>query len=311
MESSQEIDAATQHLRSLVLPSPTAPPRSTSSDTVSYTPESSDSSVETNDTWIYVSTPNSGDGSSVDFEAKGTEARQSTMLDDSASPCVPAEAPALPPHYVERTDILEKTVGILTSKVQSNVEPIETLSMFLFGVNGVGKTGLASAIIRSPEIQRRFFKGIHWVTVGRGGGTCNGSRLHRLLRGLVAEVTPKNDQAASPRSVTVEESIQRLALINSSFDDCNKRLVVLDDVWEIDIILALHRAKFVLLVTSSEMNAVYTWLLKLLTSSKTCANQMTLLILRGMSAEEGHGVVPFATARDKSQVKVWPIMGMG
>lgn len=116
---------------------------------------------------------------------------------------VPSAAPALPPHYVERSALLRRAIDALTSKVFYFgwlAGPHGHHLQVLLGASGSGKTVLASSIVRHPEIRKAFWRGIFWVRtkVGRGGscGTSSG-RFLGLLRGLVEEVEGADSDPAS------------------------------------------------------------------------------------------------------------------
>lgn len=245
-----------------------------------------------------------------------------SLMAGKQSPCSPnpAEKPDLSSSLYchNRVGVIEKAISILASKAstrgsQGEVDPSKTLPLFLFGANVVGKTGLASVIVRDPRFQRSFPKGVHWVTVGWRGTMANdyaarlqtSLRVHTCLRTLADELlTPTTDDqqaAASPhRPATVEEFIRRFALFNASCgDDDAKRLVVLDDVWEVEIIEAFHRAKFVLLVTTNEIENDYTAFIDALPVSWTRSLDKTMLLLNETAQGERRREATFTTTPAK------------
>ncbi|CAM9102671.1 unnamed protein product, partial [Sphacelaria rigidula] len=112
----------------------------------------------------------------------------------------------------------------------------------LFGMGGAGKTTLASSVVRNPDVRKHFQGGIFWLTVGRGGE----SQLLALLEGLAAKVI------VSPtglRDFNSEEEVVR-SLTAAISEDKLPRLVVVDDVWQQDIVDILRLTGLRLLVTT-------------------------------------------------------------
>ncbi|MCL4181527.1 MAG: hypothetical protein KJ072_27785 [Verrucomicrobia bacterium] len=75
--------------------------------------------------------------------------------------------PELPPHYLPRPDDLaalkqqildsaRKPVGITGVAAKTGVH----------GMGGIGKSVLAAALVRDPEIRQAFPDGVIWVTLG-------------------------------------------------------------------------------------------------------------------------------------------------
>ncbi|CAN0064908.1 unnamed protein product [Ectocarpus sp. 4 AP-2014] len=145
----------------------------------------------------------------------------------------------------------------------------------LLGDSGSGKTVLASAIVSHPEVRKKFWRGIFWVNLGRGGvvtrartGT-RGGLLRALLHDLAAQVVavdhplPANGEEAAAatallaRSASAGETLKQLA---SSKGDSHmgelSRLLVLDGISESftdnpNAVAELERAGFTVLVTCS------------------------------------------------------------
>ncbi|KAL1542541.1 putative late blight resistance protein R1B-12 [Salvia divinorum] len=90
----------------------------------------------------------------------------------------------------------------------------------LYGTAGVGKTTLAMQIYQDPEIQRIFDFRV-WVTVGRVPQS-----ITQILRGIIAQVQLCGITQG-------DEEIGDLEL--EEIFDCNNSLIVLDDVWEIEV----------------------------------------------------------------------------
>ncbi|MEV4130168.1 NB-ARC domain-containing protein [Nocardia sp. NPDC049707] len=97
--------------------------------------------------------------------------------------------------------------------------------MALFGMSGAGKTTLATAITRHPDMQEAFSEGIVWVDAKRDvAPTLLQERLVGQLTGEVVSFS------------TVEAGRHRLAELLAG----RAVLLVVDDVWDIDILRALN-----------------------------------------------------------------------
>lgn len=154
---------------------------------------------------------------------------------------VPMSTLALPSSYVERTSLVSVVVSHLTAAHAAGAPYV------LIGMGGGGKTVLASSVVRTKEIRERYRQGIFWVRVGRGGK----DQLQALFAGLAREVS------VAPRVPhqfnSVDEVIQHLTQVAV---DTLPRLVVLDDVWEREVVDALQPTGLQLLMTTRRSSVV-------------------------------------------------------
>jgi len=166
------------------------------------------------------------------------------QLPDMAA--VPARALALSSSYVERAGVQE-AVGDL-------IDPENAPTPFtVVGIGGVGKTVLAAAVVREPRLRQHFRGGIHWLRVGRGGK----NRLLPLLQGLAREIGAASTgiQHVLPQVCdSLEQVQQHLAMAAST--GTAPRLVVLDDVWEREVVDAFLALRLKVLVTSRDHSVV-------------------------------------------------------
>ncbi|CAM9752024.1 unnamed protein product [Ectocarpus sp. 6 AP-2014] len=165
-------------------------------------------------------------------------------LSDMAT--VPAGALALPHSYVKRAAAQEVADGL------TNPEEPRT-PYTVVGIGGGGKSMLASAVVRMPSVREHFLGGIFWVRVGRGAK----SSLLALLQGLAREVGAAPTDA--PHGVlhvldSLEQAQQHLAAVASTRN--SPRLVVLDDVWEREVVDAFVPLGFKLLLTTRDRSIV-------------------------------------------------------
>ena len=163
-----------------------------------------------------------------------------------AAPPVMADVPAatltLPTSHVERGGLMSEVVSQLTAN------DVAGAPYALMGMGGGGKTVLASAVVRTEAVREHFRQGIFWVRVGRGGK----DQLQALLEGIARD--PSMALAAQQRFNSVDDVIQHLTLVVA--EDAKPRLVVLDDVWEREVVDALRPTGLQLLVTTRRSSVV-------------------------------------------------------
>jgi tetratricopeptide (TPR) repeat protein len=94
------------------------------------------------------------------------------------------------------------------------------------GVGGVGKSALASALVRDDTVRPRFRGGVFWLSVGRAEADTPGWRL-QLLDWARALGMPQDRIVAAERTGT--DSL--LSLVHHGFGAA-RTLLVFDDVWE-------------------------------------------------------------------------------
>ncbi|CAM9835379.1 unnamed protein product, partial [Sphacelaria rigidula] len=155
---------------------------------------------------------------------------------------VPHEARLRPSSHVERPALLSEIVPKLTAADASSRPYV------LFGMGGAGKTMLASSVVRNPDVLDHFTGGIFWLRVGRAGET----HPLALLEGLAAKVIVS---PTGPRNFSSEDEVVR-SLTAAILEDGLPRLVVVDDVWERDMVDVLSRTGLRLLVTTRVRAAV-------------------------------------------------------
>lgn len=158
---------------------------------------------------------------------------------------VPMGALALPHYYVARSVVREAVEGLIHAE-----EP--SAPFVVVGMGGAGKTMLVSAVVRHSRVREHFHGGIFWVRVGRGAKT----GLLPLLQGLAREIiVHKMGAYGFPLVLNGLEQVQQhLAAVAST--GTSPRLVVLDDVWEREVVDALLPLKLKVLVTTRDHSVV-------------------------------------------------------
>jgi len=129
-------------------------------------------------------------------------------------PNAPFQAPILPRHYVERSDLLER---LLASYSPGEEDASGPAIIALHGAGGIGKTTLAAAIARHPQIRAQFPDGVLWTELGLDPQT--GPKLN-------AWATAFAGASASDLSEDACIGLLRTALHGKA---C---LLVIDNVWD-------------------------------------------------------------------------------
>eukprot|EP00752_Nemacystus_decipiens_P005175 g4696.t1 len=160
---------------------------------------------------------------------------------------VPAGAVALPHGYVERA-VVREAADALTN-------PEEPRSPYtVVGMGGAGKSVLASAVVRESSVREFFRGGVFWMRVGRGAK----NSLLPLLRGLAREMgaAPTDTPHVVPHVLNSLEQVQQhLGAVVASTGN-SPRLVVLDDVWEREVVEALLPLGLKVFVTTRDRSVV-------------------------------------------------------
>ena len=164
-----------------------------------------------------------------------------------AMAAVPVGPLKLPPSYINRADV-QQAMGDL-------VDPEKALTPYsVVGMGGAGKTVLVSAIVNEPSIREHYRGGIYWRRVGRE----QKDNLLPLLQGLAREMgaAPTETPRGMPRVLDSLENIrQHLAAVAPTNTPPNI-LVVLDDVWEREVVDEFLPLGLKVLVTTRDRSVV-------------------------------------------------------
>lgn len=147
--------------------------------------------------------------------------------------------------YVERPLLLGSAIGYLTNTA------LAKRPCMLAGMGGAGKSILASAVVRDEKVRENFHAGMFWLRVGRNAK----DQLHELLQRLVFRVAATSGTPL-PQFETLEETTRYLKKVNA--DGASPRLIVLDDVWEVEVVDTLQLTGMKLLVTTRDRSVVST-----------------------------------------------------
>jgi hypothetical protein len=123
-----------------------------------------------------------------------------------------ATVPPRPPDYIDRSEFSEPIIEDLLSTA-STVGLIA-----LEGMGGVGKTLVVLGLCYDPRIRQAFSDGIVWLVVGKEAQMSLETRIEKVARALNSEFRDYTE--ATYRSLLKDKSA----------------LIVLDDVWTLDVI---------------------------------------------------------------------------
>jgi len=125
----------------------------------------------------------------------------------------PFQAPPLPQFFVERPEHLDAVKAPMLPESQT---PGTLVVSAIYGLGGIGKSVLASALAHHPEIQDRYCDGILWATLGQNPD---------LLPLLSDWIQALGDYNTKPTSLDSASSHLRTLLYDK------RVLLVVDDVW--------------------------------------------------------------------------------
>eukprot|EP00752_Nemacystus_decipiens_P017213 g15421.t2 len=184
--------------------------------------------------------------SSINAEGLNTALAQlrPPPLPDMAA--IPSGALGLPHGYVGRAAVQAVADGLTNRE-----EPRTPYTVV--GMGGAGKSVLISAVVRKSIVREYFRGGIFWMRVGRGAK----NRLLPLLQGLAREMdAAPTDTPHGVRHVldNLEQVQQHLRAVASTAS--YPLLVVLDDVWEREVVDALLLLGLKVLVTTRDRSVV-------------------------------------------------------
>jgi WD40 repeat protein len=122
-----------------------------------------------------------------------------------------ATVPPLPPSFIPRPEIIEPIIASLSDSRVVALTAIE-------GLGGIGKTVVANEICHDARVRSSFPDGILWFPIGRQSGLTPEGLTRQIAEHMNVEF--KVYSQAAYRSLFINKSI----------------LVVLDDVWTLDLI---------------------------------------------------------------------------
>jgi hypothetical protein len=135
---------------------------------------------------------------------------------------------SLPPHYVERAEVLAEVRKALLNKVSplALTSAVMATPAALHGMGGIGKTAIARALCGDPAVQQAFPDGILWATLGQAPDLVGELRLWiQALGGAVTESAP---------------TVDGLRLILAQLLQERVCLLILDDVWRYEDAKVFH-----------------------------------------------------------------------
>ncbi|CAN0558015.1 unnamed protein product, partial [Ectocarpus sp. 12 AP-2014] len=156
----------------------------------------------------------------------------------AAMAAVPAGPISLTDGHISRPSLLGRAIVYLTNTAVGDAPCVLT------GMAGAGKSVLASAVVRDEKVREHFHAGMYWVRARDAK-----DQLHACLEGLALRVASTSGTTA-PGLGSVEEVTRYLKAVCA--DSVSPRLVVLDDVWEREVVDTLKLTGLQLLVTTRD-----------------------------------------------------------
>ncbi|CAN0448079.1 unnamed protein product, partial [Ascophyllum nodosum] len=182
----------------------------------------------------------------VNTIAKTLEDRDPSGLNDVAD--IPSAVPSLPKAYVERTAMQEEAVSGLV-----NEERNATATVSLWGMGGGGKTVLASSVVRDDRVRSSFRHGMFWFHFGQEGKISVALILGQLARDLA--VAPTDTPHLCPNKFDSADEAARH--VSATIISKNLRcLVVLDNVWDVEVVSVFANTGIHVLVTTRERTVI-------------------------------------------------------
>lgn len=132
---------------------------------------------------------------------------------------MPFQVPSLPSYYVDRPDMRNR---LKSSLLKEEFHPTGTLVISaIYGLGGIGKSVLASALAHDPEVQAKFPDGVLWVTL---------SQQPEILAFLSNWIQALRDFDYKPTTIDTASTHLRSLLHNKSL------LLIVDDAWSAEAI---------------------------------------------------------------------------
>lgn len=129
------------------------------------------------------------------------------------------KVPELPPNFLPRLELQSLKAQVLSAVQQPVVMTGAAQRIGVQGMGGIGKSVLAAALAREPEVQAAFPDGIFWVTVG----------IEPLLVTQQADLA----EALSGEKPAFNEVKQGKECLGQLLAN-RACLLILDDVWQLD-----------------------------------------------------------------------------
>ncbi|CAM9750163.1 unnamed protein product, partial [Ectocarpus fasciculatus] len=155
---------------------------------------------------------------------------------------VPRGAISLTDAHVSRPALLGSTIAYLVNTTVGDRPCV------LAGMAGAGKSVLASAVVRDEKVREHFNAGMFWVRARDAK-----DQLHACLEELALRLASTSGTTV-PGLGSVEEVTRYLRAVCA--DSVSPRLVVLDDVWEREVVNTLKLTGLQLLVTTRDRSVV-------------------------------------------------------
>lgn len=149
------------------------------------------------------------------IELSAPQGEQSSPIREGLLPGATFQAPPLPHFFVERPDHLLTLKQYLLADVLT--QPSTLVVSAIYGLGGIGKSVLASALAHDSDVQSQFYDGVLWATLGQEPDVLS------FLSGWIQEL---GDHSYRPTTAASASSHLRTLLHDKHM------LLVVDDVWD-------------------------------------------------------------------------------
>lgn len=160
---------------------------------------------------------------------------------------VPNGTPANPGWHVVRARVMHEVCQSLRRDDGPRV-------VGLVGNSGAGKTTAAAALVRSDEVRELFSDGILWFTVGEGAQHRLASLMTQLAKMVHEDLGGSLGHALSASDDVAAYISDRMSVGNGG--QGLKCLVVVDNVWEAEVITKVRETGMWILVTTRDEGLV-------------------------------------------------------
>ncbi|CAM9914590.1 unnamed protein product, partial [Ectocarpus sp. 8 AP-2014] len=167
---------------------------------------------------------------------------QHEIADVANSVKIPSEAPRIQHWYVKREAVVSEAcdrLGVGNSTSDSSEEP---RMVGLAGPSGVGKSTAAAIVVGREDVRAHFHKGVLWLQVEQGAKRRLPELMTRLA-GMVYQTVMLKRCRPLRKAGSENDPEDGAAYIREVMDENSRRfLVVVDDVWEREVLEELKRA---------------------------------------------------------------------
>lgn len=188
-------------------------------------------------------------------------------------------------NFVSREELESEIRSLLVDSKDVN----DKIIIALCGAGGFGKTTLAKAICRDDDVKRKFFEGIHWVTLGENPD------IIEKIKDMIFNLTQENSGLTTIDSARAH----LMEIIDNKYI-----LLVIDDLWnEADLNHFLHIGKNCALLITTRENDILPSNARKISVSSMGDDESIELLKRGLPLIEDEVLMELAKKLGR-----WPLL---